>query len=227
MRNVNWKSVTVQGAIITVVGSLVIWGLNQIFNNEKPAVSVGGNNYGQVFQFSNSDNNTVVQQNLPPEGEISGLLLPGKWPNPPIPSSLPDFMRDDWVKTLSRGFALYLGSNICHLTHAKEVVVLKVKGQELIRLNVTPEGAYVSATIIREDGRVVAQIRENKYAVNPNNYFESPIRVDKSTIRVRDRNGGEALYARFLNERAFQIMGVFNVPGARTVTIASDRKSVV
>ncbi len=115
-------------------------------------------------------------------------------------------MRDDWVKTLSWGFSLYLGSFICHLTHAKEVVVLKVKGQELIRLNLTPEGAYVSATIIREDGRVVAQIRENEYAVNPNTHFESPIRVDKSTIRVRDRNGEQALYARFLNERAFQIM---------------------
>jgi hypothetical protein len=86
----------------------------------------------------------------------------------------------------------------------------------------TQEGVSLSATVYREDGRLVAQIEDDKYTVNPNNYFESPLLIDKSTLSVRDKHGVEVLRASFLNEQTFELLGTFEVPGTETVRITRD-----
>jgi hypothetical protein len=140
------------------------------------------------------------------------LLLPGKLPNLSRENDSPQ-----------KGFRVYLGKNVCELTRARDIIVLKRKEWDLISLRVSPEGAYITATILREDGRIVTKIINNEYSINPNNYFESPIRTDKSTISVRDRNGTLALKASYLNENSFEVLGTFVVPGLPPLLVTRDK----
>lgn len=119
-------------------------------------------------------------------------------------------------------FRVYFGGDVCVLTKNGDITVLRVKNQNLVRMRRTQEGVSLSATVYREDGRLVAQIEDNKYMVNPNTYFMPPLRIDKSTLSVRDKYGTEVLRASFLNEQTFEILGVFEVPGVPTLRVTRD-----
>lgn len=210
-----WKSVGLQAAVIT--GFLTILGMviSQWLSPRTPTVSVGNSNTGQIVSVERANNLVITQNQESHEAELSGLLLPGKLPSPSRKSDPP-----------VRGFRVYLGNNVCELSKGRDVSVLKRNGLDLIHLRVTPEGAYVSATVIREDGRIVAKIVDNMYSINPNNYFQSPIRIDKSTISVRDKDGSLALKASYLNENSFEILGRFEVPGYPPLLVAPDKIEV-
>jgi hypothetical protein len=190
-------------------------------------VSVGGNNSGDVI--TGGRDVTVHKNSSSPASELSGLLLPGNQTIPAeyqkLPVGAPKEGAEGFAKSLKdleNDFKIYLGSDVCAIDHYGDITVLRMDGKDLVKLRVTAEGVYLSATVIREDGRVVAQIVDNKYEVNPNNYFKSPILEDKSTIAIRDKNGVEVLRASFLNEKAFEVLGVFEMPGSQTLHVTRD-----
>jgi hypothetical protein len=164
----------------------------------------------------------------PPESDLRGVLTPG---NIPIPTQYlfkpfevgPDHKKVDVEAQYKGKFRVYLGGDACVFTTFGEVTVLRLNGQDLVKIRRTPEGVSLSATVYREDGRWIAKIEDNEYKVNPNNYFQSPIRQDKSTIAVRDQTGTEVLRASFLNETAFEILGVFMVPGSPPLQVTRDK----
>jgi hypothetical protein len=204
--------VGVQAAIITGIFVLLGVVINLLLSPRAPTVSVGDSNTGQVVSIERANDVVISQNQAAYEAELSGLLIPGKLPSPSREKDPPQ-----------KGFRVYLGKNVCELTKARDIAVLKRNGLDLIRLRILPEGVYVSATVIREDGRIVAEIVNNEYSINPNNYFQSPIRTDKSTITVRDKGGNVALKASYLNENSFEILGTFELPGFPPLLVTPDK----
>jgi hypothetical protein len=143
---------------------------------------------------------------------LSGVIVPGNEAEPhhkcgPIP--------EDALKA-------FMGGNLHWFSRAEHVFVIWVGDVELLTLERSPSGYFVSALIFREeDDRPVARILRNRFELNRNNYFENRSH-DRHELRVVDKNNREVLAVRFLNESTFVIRGIFHVPGRQTVIADTD-----
>lgn len=99
--------------------------------------------------------------------------------------------------------------------------VLRVGGEDIITLKCTPNGLFVCATIRRKDGRDVARITDNKFEINPNNYFQLK-RPDRHEIQVFDKSGDMVLKARYINENAIVFQGVFFGKNGKRIVVTED-----
>jgi hypothetical protein len=110
--------------------------------------------------------------------EMSGVLLPG---NEPTPSS-------SCRKVPSDVMMLFLGNSVVFnkgFPHA----VLTVHGQTVLSMRKLDKGITVSAKVFSADGRIIAEIKDNEFFINPNNIFRREF-PDKSTLVVYDHLGG-------------------------------------
>ena len=74
----------------------------------------------------------------------------------------------------------------------------------------------VSAKIFDKSGRIVCEIEDNKWTINPNNYFTK--NDDKTALEVIDQEGNVALSVELVNESLIQVYGIF--PGENKITFA-------
>jgi hypothetical protein len=138
---------------------------------------------------------------------LQGLLIPGDGPDPPLPSGCPPF-----VRTLPNTLRVYLGSN-AGLSTYDDVSVLNVAGTELLDLRRTTKGLAISAKTFSADGKIIAEIIDNRFYVNPNNFFriEKP---DSHSLVVYDLMGIRVLDIKYINTRSVRALGIFQLPGA-------------
>jgi len=156
----------------------------------------------------------ISQPYLPPvETPNHGWLSPGNEPaptdnacaNPPTP---------EIRKYIESGLTLLVGDSGVILTKANgKTVVFSDCGHDL--LWITSEGGklYVSANIW--DGKIMAQIENNEFTLNPNNYFKKE-RPDSHTLAVEDQMTFERLRVKFLNPHAVVVTGIFGYPTCGT-----------
>jgi hypothetical protein len=157
----------------------------------------------------NGSGNIINQHNESKQAEdLSGLLVPA---DEPTPSPARECLGD------GPGPVVLLGNCATVLAGAAPAItVLKLRQDSLLTIEREAGGAYVSALILREDGRVVARLTRNKFEVNPNNYFDEPLHPDRHELRIT-RHGELVFRVRFANERAFLIEGSFFIPGHGTL----------
>jgi len=174
-----------------------------------------------VIAFSIGAYLVVQLQPAPTVEEPTGFLSPG---NAPTPATV----CDERLGPLPPGeFVLLGGSNAVRLPRARrQTIVVMIKGDPLLWIDYEDQGIYVSGTIMREDGRWVATLRHNQFAINPNNYYELQ-RPNRHELTVLDQSGTRVLHAEFLNEQAFRIKGHFVQPGYGTLTIQADKIAVL
>jgi hypothetical protein len=87
----------------------------------------------------------------------------------------------------------------------------------------TGDGLAVSAKVFSQDSRIVAEVVDNEFHINPNNFFRRE-RPDKHTLIVYDQQGREALNIRFLNPSSVRVSGIFFHPNRATpLVISQDR----
>jgi hypothetical protein len=144
--------------------------------------------------------------------ELSGLLVPSDEPDPPLPSSCyrmgpfpPDALR------------VYLGGNVGYTT-SDEVSVLNVKGTDVIDLRRTSKGLAINAKTFSGDGKVIAEIVDNRFYVNPNNFFRIE-KQDSHSLIVHDLQGRKVMDIRYINSHSVSVLGIFQVPGAPPLVV--------
>jgi len=143
---------------------------------------------------------------------IEGLLQPANEPDPPGPRACPSLP--------AQALKVHLGSSL-GWTNSDDVTVLRIKDTEVLGLRRTSNGMAVRAKVFSEDGKVVAQIIDNRFYVNPNNSFRID-RPDSHTLVVYDRHQRQVLNVRYLNPYSVSVLGIFQVPGAIPVVITQN-----
>ena len=172
---------------------------------------------------------------------LAGTLKPAGEPNPPTfltkdqvvealkqankhqPKEVIDFItRDvsacDPVTNVPDGvLKVYLGSNIFYTTKALQVI-LRIAGEDLLTIHRGPDGISLDAKMFSKDGRIVAEIKDNVFHVNPNNYFYVE-RPNESSLVVHGQEGETVLNVRYLNKLSVVVQGIFRYSNRAPVTI--------
>ena len=155
------------------------------------------------------------------ESELHGVLIPAEEPNPPHPC-------DEAMRQMSEGkpltpnaVAIHFGNSAALLNEIDKFVVIQVGDEELLSVQEGKDGLSVSAKVFSADSRIVAQIVDNEFHVNPNNYFRIS-RPDRHSLVVYDQQATEVLNVHFLNPHLVTVLGVFRHPRARLITIREN-----
>ena len=140
--------------------------------------------------------------------ELHGLLVPAHDSNPPNSC---DLSGDE--------LGIYLENNFSVKADRFPLTVIRVAGKPTIVLDRDLAGQIVLSVDVRStDGKIIARLNRNEFTVNQNNYLFMK-RYDPSSLSVTDQDGNEALYARYLNRKAFVLRGRFWSDG-RLIDIA-------
>ena len=133
--------------------------------------------------------------------KLSGVLLPdanGKRPVFRFP--IPD---DELVARV--------GGSTMH-SKGKSFVAVRWADEDVVTVHSTGDGLTISARVYSADGRIVADIENNEFTVNPNNYFKIK-RPDRSTLVVYNQTDEECLNVKYVATRYLTITGIFYKPG--------------
>lgn len=157
----------------------------------------------------------VVIRNLSPpempETELHGYLIPAKDPSPKTPCK----------KRPPNAVTIFVGGNAVWITDSP-VVIVRVDDVDLLTLNNASNGLSISAKVFSDDSKIVADIENNEFSVNPNNYFKVK-RPDKSSLIVYDQQARDVLNIRFLNPANIRVSGIFNAPNQKPVIIDDEK----
>jgi len=158
--------------------------------------------------------------NLRAFGEISGQLMPANDPDPPTHCSK---IPNDAIKIFLGNSTAWTDSTAW--TGRVETTILSVAGQKLLSIRKIGGAVAISARIYSRDGRIVAEIVDNFFRINPNNYFrrEHP---DASTLVVYDQYNRKVLDVRYLNRLSLKFLGIFDFPDRRPVVIEEEQQKL-
>ncbi len=142
--------------------------------------------------------------------ELSGLLIPDNRPTPP-----------NTCRTIpADSLALFFGNSVAY-TNTFPHTVIEVGTEPILVINKQDGKVTVSARVFSRDGRIVAELKENRFYVNPNNYF----RIEKPSshaLIVYDQEAKQALTVEYLNPSAIKILGTFYLPNRPPIIINED-----
>src|SRR6266545_4854182 len=94
------------------------------------------------------------------EPELHGFLIPANDPSPVNP-----------CQHVPQGaLSVYFGNSVAFGTMFPASII-NVAGEELLAMNKTEDGISISCKVFSRDSRVVAEIIDNEFHINANNYF--------------------------------------------------------
>jgi hypothetical protein len=146
------------------------------------------------------------------ETEFTGLLSPGNEPTPPNPC------RD----IPARAMLILLGNSGSYGTSFPQTII-KIGQDRMLTINKVNDRIAVNAKLFSKDGRIIAEIKNNEFFINPNNYFRKE-RPDEHSLVVYDQEGIEVLNVRFINPRTIKFLGVIRHP--RKTVVVSERNGL-
>lgn len=141
---------------------------------------------------------------------LEGLLVPGNEPDPPAPCEIPN-----------NALKVYLGSTVSW-TNNDQANVLVMRGDDVLSVRRVRKGLAVFAKVASEDGRLVAEIVDNRFYINSNNFLRMEHR-DNHSLVVYDQKGNKVLDIKYLNPRSVRVLGEFRAPGAVPLIITPDQ----
>jgi hypothetical protein len=159
-----------------------------------------------------------VATNVELIAELSGLLVPSDGPDPTLPGSCSRL-----GPIPSDALRVYLGGNVAY-TSSDAVTVLDVKGTDLIDLRRISKGISINAKTFSEDGKLVAEIVDNRFFVNPSNFFRLE-RPDSHSLVVYDLQNRKVMDIRYINSHSVRVLGIFRVPGAPPLIVDESELS--
>lgn len=135
---------------------------------------------------------------------LGGILYPANDPDPPNPCSepIPD-----------NALAISYGGRVAYTKKAQTLIFLRASdargGHD------DNKSLILDADIRSEDGKIVARITKNHFAVNRNKILESLYyRPDESTVKLEDEYGND-FEVRYLNRRFIKFSGITYVYGTK------------
>ncbi len=145
------------------------------------------------------------------ETETYGVLWPADDPLPPktCPENIP-----------AGDLIAFLGNNT-YYTNKFPHVAIKIKDENFLFIDKYRYGISITLKIFDRNRKIIAEIKNNKFYLNPNNIFKRE-RPDKHTLIVYDQKGEKVLYVRHLNQSAIKILGTFHFPNTPSLFITED-----
>jgi len=96
-----------------------------------------------------------------------------------------------------------MGGSVAWSTHFP-LTIVNIAGKDLLSVQRDPKGGLsVSAKIFDAEGKIIADIEDDEFTINQNNYFKRK-RPDASTLIVYDQYDQPVLNIRYLNPAAKQ-----------------------
>ena len=98
--------------------------------------------------------------------------------------------------------------------------------EQLLGVRKTPDGLLLSAKIRTKDNRIVAEVIDNVFHINPNNYYRRD-RPDPHTLKVFDQEGNAVLDVRYINPNAIKVLGTFYSGNRPPIVISEERQQIL
>lgn len=145
----------------------------------------------------------------------SGLLNPDNKPNPTILNNL---------TIPPNNIVLILGRYITY-TEIFPFTIIKLDDKPLITINKIKDKLLLSGEFYSRDRKIVAQITNNKFFINPNNYFRIK-RPNYHKLIVIDQENNLVLDVDFVNKSVVNIIGDYYPPNANLSPLIINDKFV-
>jgi hypothetical protein len=176
-----------------------------------------------IFYHTAHGRNVATRINGP--GFSHGLLVPGNLPSPP--DTCEKLAAEQFRRTGRQSppipadaMKVFFGNSEAYST-AQHVIVWKIGGEDALVLQKTETGMLVSAKVRGPDGRLIAQVVDNEFFINPHNAFKIE-GVGTSSLTVYDDKKERILEIEFLNPRVVKILGTFFGLNGEKITITED-----
>jgi len=148
--------------------------------------------------------------NIPPQSKLSGILTPDDKTTPSnacgdIPSN---------------ALSLFFGNSVAY-TNTFPHTVIEVKDEQLLVINKEKEKITISAKFFSRDGKIVAQLKDNTFYINPNNYFRIERPNDHKLI-LYDQETTQILNVEYMNPSVIKLLGTFYLPNRPPLIIGED-----
>lgn len=145
------------------------------------------------------------------ESEVHGLLLPADERAP----------TNNCPYVPSNAVLLLLGNMPVYATVFPHRVIGVDQDEVLLSIDRNENGIAVSGRLFSEDGKLVAEIINNEFYLNPSNFFRRA-RADKHTLIVYNLGGEEVLNVRYMNKNTIRLFAHFRHPSGAEVRITKD-----
>jgi hypothetical protein len=127
---------------------------------------------------------------------LSGLLTPG---------DEPDLPNDCDVSP--GALKLYMGKSLLWTARDAFTAVL-LNGIPLLSLRRVPTGLAISARVMSDNGKYIAEVVDNQFFVNRKGFFEMRT-PDKHTLEVYGKDKEQVLKISYLNKSSIRVSGIF------------------
>ncbi len=146
---------------------------------------------------------------------MAGVLVPDNAPTPPYNCGAvpPDAM------------ILFLGNSVAYQIKPFPIDIFTVAGKSFLSIDNIIDKLFISAKIFSSDSKIVAEIKYNKFYINPNNYFYIE-RPNKHTLVVYDQQSRKVLDIYFINSKTVKILGIFNIPNRMPIVIEEEKQKI-
>lgn len=142
---------------------------------------------------------------------LSGVLTPDRKPTPKTPNG---------VLIPHDAIALFFGNSLAY-TNSFPHTIIKIGNEPLLTINKQGNIVTVTAKFFSEDGKIVAELKENQFHINPSNYFRME-RPDDHTLIIFDHKGQESLNVHFINPAVIKLTGRFYLPKHPPIIITEE-----
>ena len=184
--------------ICVIVGGILYYTLNRVWTQEIDISALLKNSLDKILPLKKIES-----------PETSGVILPGTKRLPERHAQIP-----------KGAIALFLGNSLAY-TSSFPHTVIKVGGEQALVIDKNKGGIAIYAKLFSEDGRIVAELKNNEFYVNPNNYFRIE-RPNQHALIVYDQSGQQALNVEFLNPSAIKLLGKFYFPSRPPIIIEEE-----
>jgi hypothetical protein len=150
-----------------------------------------------------------------------GVLTPANDPNPPLPQGCQN------MSLATNTLKIFFGNSLSYANEFPHSLIT-VDGHSLISINRDAQGGIsLSADVRDSTGKVITEISNNQFEINPNNTLNPDnSRPDEYTLSVMDQYGNQALYFRYLNPGAVEILGSFYYAPNQGVIIGTSTQLI-
>lgn len=205
-------SLTIFGIILIAVGTYFTY-LGQEINSKKALNLLSNQNTD--LQKSNAqlsiDVKAVKKINEELERRIkplSGILIPS------------DKSTINLLDVPVGAFALFFGNSVAY-TNEFPHTIIQVGNDPLLVINKLDDRLTISAKFFSRDGKIIAELRDNKFDINPNNYFHIE-RPNEHILIVYDQEAKQILNIEYLNPSAMKLLGKFYLPNRPPIIIDEE-----
>lgn len=153
---------------------------------------------------------------------LSGPLTPSNEPYPaPLAKMIAEASPPAFRQRIERPGVLkvYMGSLLV-FTEFPVCILIRIDDRDLLEFHRGPKGIAVDAQILDDNGTVIAQIEDNEFFINKDNYFR--MSGGAHSLNVFDRSADPVLRVRYINPSTLTLSGRFRFHG-RSVAVGNFR----